>query len=623
MLRAILAAFALTCAALAQSPIVTTVVSNGSTQTRYDLVFLGDGYQATERNRFDADVNACVTSMLQRPPYSNFATYFNIHSVFRASQDSGATHPDTNPPIYRTTAYGASYNTSGVARCLYITNEAQALADAALAPATEGRTIVLVNDGRYGGCASQFAVSYNGPQMPDVQVHEIGHSLGGLADEYDYPNNTYTGGEPGQANITANPAASKWSHWFGTDNIGAFEGAGYYLHGIWRPRNDCLMRNLGVTLCSVCREQISRAINASVTVIDQPSPASTSIFVSQPQPQTFSFTNIVPAANNPVIEWAVDGQVVPGATSTSFTINSGTMTMGPHTVRVTVRDQTPLVRLDPSNLMREVRTWNVQVSDPNAADLSIPTLSVSQAFVDAGQTFNLTTRVANAGPATATGARVEWFLSTDNVIQTTDIWLGEAILPAIAPGLQASDVRTITMPALVDVRYYYLIGVVDRANQILESNDLNNTRLNVVIVQHQDCVPRLEYRDDLHWPRDQGAIGMATGGTLLPTVVARCAPGQLYVIAWTASGTSPGTPLTPNLTIPLNQDGLTQLGLAIANGPMLQSFVGVLDAQGVGRATLSWPAGLMLPPAATHFAAALVDASGFSSVTNPIGFDLR
>ena len=134
---------------------------------------------------------------------------------------------------------------------------------------------------------------------------------------------------------------------------------------------------------------------------------------------------------------------------------------------------------------------------------------------------------------------------------------------------------------------------------------------------------RSEYRDDLNWPRDQGAITMSAGGTLSPTVVARCSAGQLYVIAWTASGTSPGTPLTPTLTIPLNQDGLTQIGLAVANGTILQSFVGVLDAQGVGRATLSWPAGLLLPPAGTHFAAALVDAAGFSSVTNPIVLDLR
>ena len=34
--------------------------------------------------------------------------------------------------------------------------------------------------------------------MSQVQIHEIGHSLGQLADEYDYPNSTYTGSEPSQ-----------------------------------------------------------------------------------------------------------------------------------------------------------------------------------------------------------------------------------------------------------------------------------------------------------------------------------------------------------------------------------------------------------------------------------------
>ena len=52
--------------------------------------------------------------------------------------------------------------TGGVGRCVYIQNESLALQDAALAPANEGRVLVLVNDSRYGGCASTFAVSYNG-----------------------------------------------------------------------------------------------------------------------------------------------------------------------------------------------------------------------------------------------------------------------------------------------------------------------------------------------------------------------------------------------------------------------------------------------------------------------------
>ena len=157
------AASALTAAtALAQAPTVTTVLNNGSTQSRYDMVILGDGYQAFEQNKFDTDVQTFLTALFQRQPYQTFASYYNVHTVFRASVDSGADRPDETPPVYKNTVYNSTYHYGGVDRCLYVQNTTQALADAALAPASEGRVLVMVNDTRYGGCASTFAVSYTG-----------------------------------------------------------------------------------------------------------------------------------------------------------------------------------------------------------------------------------------------------------------------------------------------------------------------------------------------------------------------------------------------------------------------------------------------------------------------------
>ena len=44
--RMLMAIAATAAAALAQAPTVTTVLSNGTTASRYDMVILGDGYQA-------------------------------------------------------------------------------------------------------------------------------------------------------------------------------------------------------------------------------------------------------------------------------------------------------------------------------------------------------------------------------------------------------------------------------------------------------------------------------------------------------------------------------------------------------------------------------------------------
>ncbi len=608
----------------AQAPIVTTVLNHGSTATHYDLVILGDGYQAAEQAHFDQDVNTFLTGLFQKAPYSMLSGYFNVHSVFRASQDSGASHPDVTPPIVRNTAYGASYNTGGTARCLYITNTTRALADAALAPDNETRVLVMVNDTRYGGCASTFAVSYNGASMVEVQSHEMGHAVAGLADEYDYPNGNYTGAEPTRVNISADPVGTKWSHWWGVESVGAFQGAGYYLTGLYRPRSNCLMRNLGITLCPICREQITRSINTSADAIDNPLPATTSVTVTRPNTQTFSFTNLVPAGNNPVITWSLDGQVVANQTGTSYQLNTIPMNLGSHTVSVQVQDNTPEVRVDIGNSMRHVHSWSVIITDPNAANLHLVQQTILPQILPTGTDTTITVTVVNDGPGVANNFTVEHFLSNDGAVQSTDTYLGGTTIASLAAGQQLQIVRTVHIPAALNTGPWIVIGIADRAGTVIESNEVDNLSYATMLAQTGPCGPTLEYRDDLLYPKTQGAISIANGGTLAPTVVARCAgPGALYLLLWSCSGTSPGTVIAPGLTLPLIVDNCTLAGLQILNGSVLQGFVGPLDAQGVGRATLAIPAGLSLSTSTNFLAAVLLDANlQFTATTNAVQFDL-
>lgn len=621
-----LPALLLAALAAAQTPTVRTILSSGPTSNRYDMVILGDGYTAAEQQHFDNDCTAFLTALFQKQPYTTFASYINVHSVFRPSTMSGANHPDLTPPVYNNPVYGSSYNTGGTARCLYVANTGLALADAALAPANEGRVIVLVNDSRYGGCAATFSVSYNGASMTEVQIHEIGHSLGSLADEYDYPNNTYTGSEPSQANITTSPVGQKWSHWWGYNGVSAFQGAGYYLYGLFRPVSNCLMRSLGVPLCPVCREQISRTVNAVVSTIEQPQPAGTQLTLLIGAQQAFSFVNLVPAGNNPVITWHLDGQVLSGQNGTSYTLDTAPLALGPHTLTVTVQDQTPLVRQDPNNALRDTRTWNISVADPLACDLQVTRFSGRSIYGTVGGDVDLDTTVYNDGPAAAATFRVEHFLSTDQTFQTTDIYLGGYTVNGLGAGLVDVNTRRVHVPARLEQRLYFLIAKVDRLDLVHEVNEANNQRLYVLFVQGQPCAPALEFRDDLLYPGDQATLSIQSGGTLLPTVVARCeAPGTAYVIVWGGSGTQPGTPLAPGVTVPINLDFFSDLGLHWVNGAVFQQFFGVLDSGGVGRATIQWPAGLALQgPLPTHFAAVLLDPSlQWSGVTSPVSFTLQ
>ena len=96
-----------------------------------------------------------------------------------------------------------------------------------------------------------------------------------MADEYAYEDsfeNMYAKGiEPWEPNITTLVDFDhKWKNMVNPDTpvptpatakykvaIGAFEGAGYQLKGVYRPKQDCLMRSFaGDEFCPVCKKAI-------------------------------------------------------------------------------------------------------------------------------------------------------------------------------------------------------------------------------------------------------------------------------------------------------------------------------------------------------------------------------
>ena len=71
--KAVLVTAALAVPMTAQT--VTTVLNNGTTDTRYDMVILGDGYQVQEQTQFNTDVTTFLASLFQtqpRPPLNPF-----------------------------------------------------------------------------------------------------------------------------------------------------------------------------------------------------------------------------------------------------------------------------------------------------------------------------------------------------------------------------------------------------------------------------------------------------------------------------------------------------------------------------------------------------------------------
>lgn len=90
---------------------------------------------------------------------------------------------------------------------------------------------------------------------------------------------------------------------------------------------------------------------------------------------------------------------------------------------------------------------------------------------------------------------------------------------------------------------------------------------------------------------DALTISASTGGVVHFTLTAGASnESRNYIILGSVSGTSPGTPLPGgHAVLPLNWDPFTKALMPLINSALLQNFMGKLDEEGNGAATLNVP----------------------------------
>ncbi|MED7930708.1 M64 family metallopeptidase [Nonomuraea sp. LP-02] len=277
--------------AAAPSATVTPIEVNGPSDKRIDLVYLGDGYTEAEQDRYAAQVATSWNLLAAREPFKSYRKLFNVWQVNVVSAESGSDN-DPAEGVVKDTALNSTYFCEGLARliCLDIPT---AESYAALAPAFD-QIAVVINSDTYGGAGyiEEDLVTFSGGHVsgPEILPHELGHSLGDLADEYPYwaypgDGSVYPGEEPAEVNVSVHDAAqqtatrTKWWRWLGAETpdggaIGTFEGANYYERGIYRPSDNSLMRTLRKPFNSVGQEEMTRKFYESTGLIDSVTPPS-------------------------------------------------------------------------------------------------------------------------------------------------------------------------------------------------------------------------------------------------------------------------------------------------------------------------------------------------------------
>jgi len=257
---------------------VVEILSNGDSSNKADLVFLAEGYTEDEMDKFEADAKRFTKTLFDTPPFGKYKADFNVWAVCVPSQESGM--DVSGDGVWKNTALNSGYYTFGIDR--YLTSQDLKPIRDAVWDVPCDAIFILVNSDTYGGGGMYnfYAMSTANNELTSVVfVHEFGHSFAGLADEYfnsevaynDFYNLKY---EPWEPNITTlvdfdkkwkdllpknTPIPTPLDDKF-KDKTGVFEGGGYLSKGIYRPMDNCMMRNYH-PFCPACQRGITQMIN--------------------------------------------------------------------------------------------------------------------------------------------------------------------------------------------------------------------------------------------------------------------------------------------------------------------------------------------------------------------------
>ena len=349
---------------------VERIQNNGNDDNRMVWVIMGDGYTSLQMDEFHQDVERIMDEFFEESPWSDYKGFINIYRIDVISNESGADHPSKN--TYLDTALDATYDTYGISRLLTV-NDARALDIASSVPSFDA-VMVLVNDTAYGGSGGATIVFSNHEISGRLALHEAGHLLGDLADEYETPYPGYPEGDR-EPNVTYHTEREyiPWKDWIERDTplptpdsggnygVGLYEGARYFSTGIYRPDHNCIMRNPDAPHCSICGEALVKNLYNYVDPIDRYLPVGEGNFsFSGAAPLQFRVELVTTVSRSIALSWSIDGVIQKNEYATTLSLDEATLKKGTHLVTVVVADNTSLVRNDPQNLRFSSHIWKIE-----------------------------------------------------------------------------------------------------------------------------------------------------------------------------------------------------------------------------------------------------------------------
>ncbi|MBR1850352.1 MAG: hypothetical protein IJ789_03160 [Bacteroidales bacterium] len=260
-----------------QSAQVRDLLLNGPSERKVDIVIVPEGYGPNDDRRMRDDLRRFADYIFGHAPFASRHTDFNVRGLLLLGDEEGVSNPALGRKVE--SALGSTYGVFGSDRYLMTFNlfRLHDLLDAV----PFDYIVIMVGADKYGGGAiyNFYATVSTDRMAPLILTHELGHSIGGLADEYVDPDLSYNSihssrFEPLEPNITALiDFGAKWRNLVAAgvpiptpDNdtlpptqcgpVGCYEGAGYQATGIFRPTMHCMMRDYA-PYCPVCSQRMN------------------------------------------------------------------------------------------------------------------------------------------------------------------------------------------------------------------------------------------------------------------------------------------------------------------------------------------------------------------------------
>jgi len=450
--------------AAAEGPTVVPLQVTGPASSRFNLVVMGDGYTTADLPKFREQVDKHLNVLWSIEPFKSYRNYLNVYAVEIPSPESGVdcdpglTSPQVDTPLQM--GFWGGCNPNSVQRLLTVSATAAAqYADLVPGTTASNRQILAIgNSDTYGGAGGSYATASGGNALSAlITPHELGHSLGGLQDEYDYyargdRGAPYEGPEPSSIHHTLLTEQQmldqqqKWFRWLGEPSesggvIGRYEAGMYAGSGIWRPSKHSMMKTLGYYFDQVSRERMTQRISSRANLFQASTP---------PGPvarnQVIWLQTLHPATHELTVTWTLDNTPLPTTNQRSVDLAALTLPPGPHTLTAKITDPTPFVR-DPavraSPALTATRTWTIAPGAPGGeAAAPADREAGTPALASAAQTASASAAESAAIQATfTTSTSTEHPVNADEVVyvETTQSDSAQPVVSWLVDGKPAAN----------------------------------------------------------------------------------------------------------------------------------------------------------------------------------------